>query len=87
MPYYIRDASLENGLMEAYRNRPDYQQNDYVGWITRAKRDETKKKRLSQMLDELKKGDKYMVMDYLPKRSGYSQDKEDVIPTAKPVFV
>ena len=50
--------------MESYRNRPAYQQNDYIGWITRAKRNETKEKRLAQMLDELASGDKYMKMKY-----------------------
>jgi uncharacterized protein YdeI (YjbR/CyaY-like superfamily) len=68
MPDYIRDALLERGLMEAYRSRPPYQQNDYVGWITRAKRQATQEKRLAQMLDELERGDKYMKMDYRPKR-------------------
>ena len=43
----------ESGLMEAYQERPAYQQNDYVGWINRAKRQETKEKRLRQMLEEL----------------------------------
>jgi uncharacterized protein YdeI (YjbR/CyaY-like superfamily) len=56
--------------MEAYRSRPPYQQNDYIGWITRAKRQETKEKRLAQMLRELESGDKYMNMDYRPKRRG-----------------
>jgi len=48
--------------MERYYERPPYQQNDYIGWITRAKREETKQKRLNQMLDELEKGDVYMKM-------------------------
>lgn len=64
MPDYIRAALTERGLMEAYRARPDYQQNDYLGWITRAKRDETKEKRLAQMLDELKGGSRYMKMKW-----------------------
>ena len=68
MPEYIRDALIEHGLMEAYRGRPPYQQNDYIGWITRAKRAETREKRLAQMLDELEKGDRYMKMAYRPKR-------------------
>ena len=70
MPDFVRDALLERGLMEVYRSRPPYQQNDYIGWITRAKRPETKAKRLAQMLDELEGGDKYMKMDYHPKRYG-----------------
>jgi hypothetical protein len=49
---------------------PPYQQNDYIGWITRAKRQETKEKRLAQMLVELERGDKYMNMDYRPRRRG-----------------
>ena len=44
MPDFIRDALLECGLMEAYRSRPPYQQNDYIGWITRAKRQATQEK-------------------------------------------
>jgi uncharacterized protein YdeI (YjbR/CyaY-like superfamily) len=64
MPEIVRDALVENGLIEAYRSRPPYQQNDYIGWITRAKRDETKQKRLDQMLYELQRGDLYMKMRY-----------------------
>jgi Bacteriocin-protection, YdeI or OmpD-Associated len=37
-----------------------YQQNDYIGWITRAKQQATREKRLQQMLDELATGDRYM---------------------------
>jgi uncharacterized protein YdeI (YjbR/CyaY-like superfamily) len=50
--------------MEAYYERPPYQRNDYIGWINRAKRDETKQKRLNQMLDELEKGNVYMKMEW-----------------------
>ena len=66
MPDFIRDALLEHGLDEAYRNRPPYQRNDYIGWIAGAKREETRRKRLSQMLDELRGGDRYMKMAYRP---------------------
>lgn len=62
MPDYVRKALVERGLMDAYRARPDYQQNDYIGWIDRAKREETKQKRLAQMLDELEGGKLYMNM-------------------------
>lgn len=64
MPAHVRNALIERGLMDAYRARPPYQQNDYVGWITRAKREETRAKRLEQMLDELERGDRYMKMKY-----------------------
>ena len=68
MPDYIREALESRGLMDAYRARPPYQQNDYIGWITRAKRIETQENRLNQMLDELDKGDVYMKMEWKPKR-------------------
>lgn len=64
MPPYIDKALKAKDLVSAYRQRPAYQKNDYVGWITRAKRQETRQKRLAQMLEELQRGDKYMKMDY-----------------------
>lgn len=64
MPPYIEEALKAKNLVSAYRQRPPYQKNDYVGWITRAKRQETRQKRLAQMLEELQRGDKYMKMDY-----------------------
>ncbi len=64
MPDYIRSALSERGLMDAYSARPAYQQNDYIGWITRAKLEATKQKRLNQMLDELEGGKFYMKMEW-----------------------
>jgi hypothetical protein len=64
MPAFIEEALLLCGLMDAYGDRPAYQQNDYIGWILRAKRRQTQEKRLNQMLNELEQGDKYMKMDY-----------------------
>ena len=69
MPKAVEGALIESGLMDAYRARPDYQQNDYLGWINRAKRPETKERRLQQMLSELERGDVYMKMDWRPGRS------------------
>ncbi|MEK6744151.1 MAG: YdeI/OmpD-associated family protein [Nitrospirota bacterium] len=69
MPAFIRMALLENGVMETYRLRPAYQQNDYLGWITRAKLEPTRQRRLAQMLDERARGDRYMKMAWRPKRS------------------
>lgn len=68
MPLVVEDALNESSLMEAYRGRPDYQRNDYLGWINRAKRPETKERRLLQMLSELERGDVYMKMDWRPGR-------------------
>lgn len=62
MPGFVRRALEEHGLMAAYRARPAYQQNDYLGWIAQARREETKQKRLHQMLDELERGGVYMNM-------------------------
>jgi uncharacterized protein YdeI (YjbR/CyaY-like superfamily) len=64
MPEFVKQALESHRLMDAYRKRPPYQQNDYMGWINRAKRPQTKEKRLQQMLDELKRGDVYMKMDW-----------------------
>ena len=68
MPEFLCQALTEHGLSEAYRNRPPYQQNDYIGWIIQAKREETRTKRLVHMLDELRRGDRYMNMAYRPRR-------------------
>jgi uncharacterized protein YdeI (YjbR/CyaY-like superfamily) len=62
MPDYIREAINDRGLMDAYRSRPPYQQNDYIGRITRAKLEATRQKRLDQMLIELAGGEYYMNM-------------------------
>lgn len=70
MPDFVKDALDARGLMNAYRARPPYQQNDYIGWITRAKRPATVDKRLTQMLDELEAGDAYMKMAWHPKGAG-----------------
>ena len=67
MPKFFLDALKDRGLMKAYQARPAYQQNDYIGWITSAKREATKQKRLAQMLDELKSGGVYMNMKWHPK--------------------
>jgi uncharacterized protein YdeI (YjbR/CyaY-like superfamily) len=64
MPGFVEQALESSGLMDDYRNRPAYQQNDYVGWINRAKQQDTKEKRLRQMLDELKAGGVYMNMSH-----------------------
>lgn len=64
MPADVRAALEGRGLTGAYRGRPAYQQNDYVGWIVRAKRPETRQKRIGQMLDELERGGVYMRMTW-----------------------
>ena len=64
MPEFVRRKLESNNVMDAYNSRPPYQQNDYVGWISEAKQEETRQKRLEQMIDELKKGNVYMKMKW-----------------------
>lgn len=66
MPADVDAALARRGLREAYDERPAYQRNDYIGWIARAKGEETRTKRLDQMLDELKRGGVYMNMAHKP---------------------
>lgn len=68
MPEDVRRALVENGLAPANEARPPYQRNDYLSWITRAKREDTRMKRLRQMLDELREGDRYMNMRWKPRQ-------------------
>jgi uncharacterized protein YdeI (YjbR/CyaY-like superfamily) len=67
MPEFVREALEEQCLMDAYRARPPYQRNDYLGWINRARREDTKMKRLQQMLGELAGGRLYMNMSWKPR--------------------
>jgi len=69
MPAFVRNALADKGLMDAYKARPAYQKNDYLGWIKNAKLEATRQKRLAQMLSELKGGKKYMNMAWSGKRS------------------
>ena len=74
MPGDVREALESRDLMTAYEARPAYQRNDYLAWFARAKRPETRMKRLQQVLDELAQGGLYMSMlhnpsAYLEKRS------------------
>ena len=67
MPDIVAEALTTHGLRDAYDARPPYQRNDYLGWINRAKRDDTKQRRLLQMLAELRAGEGYMNMPWRPK--------------------
>jgi uncharacterized protein YdeI (YjbR/CyaY-like superfamily) len=62
MPDFVREALDARGLRDRYDARPPYQRNDYLLWINKVKRDDTKQKHLAQMLDELEAGDVYMGM-------------------------
>jgi uncharacterized protein YdeI (YjbR/CyaY-like superfamily) len=64
MPDFVSQALDERGLREKYEARPPYQRNDYLLWINKVKREETRQKHLAQMLDELEAGDVYMGMKW-----------------------
>ena len=66
MPEFVKQAMEERGLLGEYAKRPAYQQNDYLGWINRAKQEKTKLQRLNQMLNELETGGVYMKMIHPP---------------------
>ena len=67
MPEFVKNALEQYSLINEYESRPPYQLNDYLWWINDAKRQETKDKRLNQMLDELRAGNLYMKMSWSKK--------------------
>ena len=64
MPEDVLELLKAKGVWPDYQARPAYQQNDYLGWISRAARPETRNKRIQQMLEELRVGGVYMKMDH-----------------------
>ena len=66
MPDDVRTALKSYGVSNDYDCRPPYQRNDYLGWIGRAKQDETRNKRIAQMIAELQQGGVYMGMKHRP---------------------
>ena len=64
MPPEILAILQVRGLLKEYEERPPYQKNDYLGWIFRAKKNETREKRIETMVRELETGDLYMGMSY-----------------------
>lgn len=70
MPDDVAAALKSGGVSGDYDARPAYQRNDYIGWITRAKGDDTRRKHIDQMVAELKKGGVYMGMAHKPSAKG-----------------
>ena len=66
MPADVMAVLEAESVLADYEARPAYQRNDYVGWITRAAHDDTRQKRINQMVQELRKGGVYMKMDHPP---------------------
>jgi len=69
MPMDLKNLLIRENLWSAFEQRPFYQRNDYTHWITSAKREETKNKRMTQMLEELRDGHLYMNMEYNTRKS------------------
>ncbi len=70
LPDDIAFALKKRWLTSAYEERPDYQRNDYVGWVNRAKLDATREQRTGRMLDELAEGGVNMGMARKPGAGG-----------------
>ncbi|HEY8574781.1 MAG TPA: YdeI/OmpD-associated family protein [Devosia sp.] len=64
MPDFVREALDSRSLRAAYEARPPYQRNDYLLWINKVKREDTKLRHLEQMLAELEAGNVYMGMKW-----------------------
>jgi len=64
MPAFVKKALVDGKVMDDFKKRPAYQQNDYLGWIGRARKEATMQKRLSQMIHELEVGGVYMKMKH-----------------------
>jgi uncharacterized protein YdeI (YjbR/CyaY-like superfamily) len=80
MPPFVEEALREHALWEAFQARPPYQRNDYMGWISKAKKLATQERRLAQMLDELEAGDRYMKMPYGKKKTKGKEAKDVGLP-------
>ena len=68
MPDDVAELLAQHRLRSNYDERPAYQRNDYLAWIARAKRPETRDKRVMQMFSELAEGGGYMGMRHPPSR-------------------
>jgi uncharacterized protein YdeI (YjbR/CyaY-like superfamily) len=66
MPDDVEQELDERDLMDLYQQRPTYQRNDYLAWIGRAKKADTRDRCIEQMLDELERGGVYIGMDHPP---------------------
>ncbi len=66
MPHDVTEALRAAGVRERYDHRPQYQRNDYVGWIIRTKTFDTRRERIEQMVAELRQGGVYMGMKHTP---------------------
>ncbi len=60
----VRAALTKHGVLAAYRARPPYQRNDYLGWIKQSVSPANQAKRIETMIHDLKDGGLYMAMKW-----------------------
>lgn len=70
LPTDLETSLIQARQLENYKARPRYQRTDYITWIERAARTETREKRITQMIEELQGGDSYMGMSYKANKKG-----------------
>ena len=68
MPEDVLQRLLQEDIIAVYQQRPAYQQNDYLAWFLQAKKQQTRQKRIDQMVQELRNGHQYMGMKYHERR-------------------
>lgn len=56
IPDNVKQALDDGQLWERYAARRAYQCNDYISWVTRARRMQTRRERLARMLEGLRTG-------------------------------
>lgn len=68
LPLYIKKALQQSKLLDAFEKQIYTYRKGYVHWIEQAKQEETKQRRIAQMLREVKSGKEYMGMQRAPSR-------------------
>jgi uncharacterized protein YdeI (YjbR/CyaY-like superfamily) len=58
LPDFIKKAILEKKIHETWESLTPIQRNEYICWVTMAKKEETKQKRLGIMVENLSDGKK-----------------------------
>jgi hypothetical protein len=62
IPKYIKDMLKKEELLEKYNAQIYTYRKGYVQWIEEAKQEETKQKRITKMIEEVREGNVYMGM-------------------------
>jgi uncharacterized protein YdeI (YjbR/CyaY-like superfamily) len=66
IPGYLKSALTKQKLYDTFLARPDYQRAEYLTWLENAKVSERRQQRLTQLIDELTRGDVYMGAPWSP---------------------